>query len=144
MDFALSDDLKDIQQAVKALCERFDGGPVGHWCCPMHSVTTPEETVARVTAALCEWREWTESLARWFDTYPLDMAAVEDQRILWERTARNLILHVVDRTGCGSGWYGHCRQVLTWFLSRWGVEPGLARELVDRAVGDDPARRLDR
>ncbi|WP_329419194.1 Fic family protein [Streptomyces sp. NBC_01693] len=113
----------------------FDGGPVGHWCCPMHSVTTPEETVARVTAALCEWREWTESLARWFDTYPLDMAAVEDQRILWERTARNLILHVVDRTGCGSGWYGHCRQVLTWFLSRWGVEPGLARELVDRAVG---------
>jgi len=25
MDFALSDDLKDIRQAVKALCERFDG-----------------------------------------------------------------------------------------------------------------------
>ncbi|MFJ8923593.1 Fic family protein [Streptomyces sp. NPDC102415] len=113
----------------------FDGGPVGHWCCPPHSVTTPEETVARVAAALCEWREWTESLARRFDAYPLDMAAVEDQRILWERAARNLILHVTDRTGCGSGWHRHCRQVLTWFLSRWGVAPGLAGELVEQAVG---------
>ncbi|MFE7108077.1 hypothetical protein ACFU98_15020 [Streptomyces sp. NPDC057575] len=34
----------------------FDEGPVGNWCCPSHSITTPEETLARVTAALCEWR----------------------------------------------------------------------------------------
>ncbi|MFF3849104.1 Fic family protein [Streptomyces sp. NPDC002328] len=113
----------------------FDGGPVGSWCCPRDSVTTPEETLARVVAALCEWREWLESLSRWFEAYPLDLADLEDQRILWERAARSLILHVTDRTGCGSGWYGHCHQVLTWFLSRWSVPPDTAQTLVERAIG---------
>ncbi|MEU6773672.1 Fic family protein [Streptomyces sp. NPDC046759] len=113
----------------------FDGGPVGNWCCPRDSITTPAETLARVVAALCEWREWLESLARWFEAYPLDLTDVEDQRILWDRAARNLILQVTDRTGCGSGWHGHCRQVLSWFLSHWGVAPDLARELVDEAIG---------
>lgn len=59
--------------------------------------------------------------------YPLDLDGIEDQRILWERTVRNLILQVVDRTGCGSGWYGHCQQVLTWFLDRWGRAGRCAR-----------------
>ncbi|MFI0990601.1 cell filamentation protein Fic [Streptomyces exfoliatus] len=113
----------------------FDGGPVGNWCCPRDSITTPEETLVRVEAALREWREWLEYLAGWFDAYPLDLADIGDQRILWERAARNLILQVVDRTGCGSGWYGHCRQVLTWFLNRWGVAPDVARGLVDEAIG---------
>ncbi|MEV6010972.1 Fic family protein [Streptomyces sp. NPDC051976] len=113
----------------------FDGGPVGSWCCPMHSMATPEETLDRVVAGLCEWRDWLETLARWFEAYPLELTAVEDQRILWERAARNIILQVTDRTGCGSGWYGHCHQVLSWFLSRWGVPPDLARELVEEAVG---------
>ncbi|MFI0813844.1 Fic family protein [Streptomyces echinatus] len=113
----------------------FDGGPVGNWCCPRDSITAPEETLARVVAALCEWREWLESLAGWFDAYPLDLTEVEDQRILWERAARNLILQVTDRTGCGSGWYGHCHQVLTWFLSHWGVASEVAEELVDEAIG---------
>ncbi|GAA5004580.1 Fic family protein [Streptomyces siamensis] len=113
----------------------FDGGPVGNWCCPRDSITTPEETLPRVVAALCEWRGWLESLAGRFEAYPLDLAAVEDQRILWECAARNLIQQVTDRTGCGSGWQGHCHQVLAWFLSRWGVAPGVAEELVDQAIG---------
>ncbi len=113
----------------------FDGGPVGHWCCPRDSVTTPQETLGRVVAALCEWRAWLESLAGWFDAYPLDLADIGDQRILWECAARNLILQVTDRTGCGSGWYGHCHQVLTWFLGHWGVAPDLAEELVEQAIG---------
>ncbi|MEU8124976.1 hypothetical protein AB0C21_40215 [Spirillospora sp. NPDC049024] len=113
----------------------FDGGPVGSWCCPRGSIGGPEETLACVVAALCEWREWLESLAGWFEAYPLELSAVEDQRILWERAARNLILQVVDRTGCGSGWYGHCVQVLTWFLSHWGIPADLAEDLVEDAVG---------
>ncbi|WP_418960511.1 Fic family protein [Streptomyces tritici] len=113
----------------------FDGGPVGNWCCPRDSISTPQETLDRVVAALCEWREWLESLAGWFDAYPFELTEVGDQRIVWERAARNLILHVTDRTGCGSGWHGHCRQVLTWFLSRWGVAPDRAQELVDEAIG---------
>ncbi|MFC5910227.1 Fic family protein [Streptacidiphilus monticola] len=112
-----------------------DGGPVGNWCCPRDSITTPQETLTRVVAALCEWRAWLEALAGGFERYPLDLAAVEDQRILWERAARNLIWQVADRTCCDGGWYGHCRQVLTWFLSRWGVPRDAARELVDQAIG---------
>ena len=113
----------------------FDGGPVGSWCCPRDSVTAPEETLDRVVAALCEWRAWLESLAGRFDVYPLELGDIEEQRILWERAARDLILQVVDRTGCGSGWYGHCRQVLTWFLGRWGVAQDIAQDLVDEAIG---------
>ncbi|PBC75423.1 Fic/DOC family protein [Streptomyces sp. TLI_235] len=113
----------------------FDGGPVGSWCCPTHSITTPEETLARVVAALCEWRGWLESLAERFGAYPLQLAAVGDQRILWERAARDLILQVSDRTGCGSGWYGHCRQVLGWFLDSRGVASDIAEKLVGRAIG---------
>ncbi|MGW4198375.1 Fic family protein [Streptomyces sp. NPDC005004] len=113
----------------------FDGGPVGNWCCPRDSITTPEETLARVVAALREWREWLESLAGWFEAYPLDLADVDEQRILWERVARNLIVLVTDRTGCGSGWYGHCHQVLGWFLGRWGVAPERAEEMVEDAIG---------
>jgi hypothetical protein len=113
----------------------FDGGPVGNWSRPQNSVTTPDETLDRVTAALREWREWLESLAARFEAYPLDLADIDDQRILWDRTARNLILHVTDRTGCGSGWYAHCHQVLSWFLSRWGVPADDAEHLVEQAIG---------
>ncbi|MEU6687822.1 Fic family protein [Streptomyces sp. NPDC046832] len=113
----------------------FDGGPVGHWCCPRDSITTPEETLPRVVAALCEWRAWLESLAGWIEAYPLNLGTVEDDRLLWERAARNLILQVTDRTGCGSGWHGHCGQVLTWFLDRWDVAPDVAQELVGHAIG---------
>ncbi|WP_030681738.1 Fic family protein [Streptomyces rimosus] len=113
----------------------FDGGPVGSWCCPRDSISSPEETLARVVTALCEWREWLETLVGWFERYPLEPAAIEDQRILWERAARNLILQVADRTGHGSGWHGHCEQVLTWFLGYWGFAPDVAEELVEQAVG---------
>ncbi|GAA2254001.1 Fic family protein [Streptomyces indiaensis] len=88
-----------------------------------------------MVAALCEWRAWLESLAGWIEAYPLNLGTVEDDRLLWERAARNLILQVTDRTGCGSGWHGHCGQVLTWFLDRWDVAPDVAQELVGHAIG---------
>lgn len=112
----------------------FDGGPVGSWCCVTHSYTTPEETLDRVVSGLCEWRDWLEQLAGRFEAYRLDLADVADQRILWECAARNLIFQAYDRTGSGSGWYGHCRQVLTWFLSHWRVDLDVAQELVDEAI----------
>ncbi|MFI8454870.1 cell filamentation protein Fic [Kitasatospora sp. NPDC085464] len=113
----------------------YDGGPIDSWCCPPHSVTTPEETLGRVVAAVREWRAWLEDLAERFEAYPLDPAAIGEQRALWQSAARSLILHVADRTCGDSGWYGHCKQVLTWFLARWGVAPDTARELVEEAVG---------
>lgn len=111
------------------------GGPVGGWCCAPHSIGTPEETLARVAASLCEWREWLEFLARWFDRYPLGALPVEDRRDAWERATAHLILQVVDRTGGGDAWYGHCGQVLTWFLTRWDVPADTAKELVLEAIG---------
>jgi hypothetical protein len=113
----------------------FDGGPIGNWCCPRDSITTPRETLDRAVAALCEWRGWLTSLAGWFESYPLDPEALDDQRILWEPAVRTLIVQVVDRTGCGSGWHGHCRQVLTWFLARWSFAPQVADDLVRQAIG---------
>lgn len=113
-----------------------DGGPVGAWCCNSHSfAATAEETLAKIAAALCEWRDWLESLARWFQTHPLDLDALGDQRILWDRTAHHLILHVADRTGHESAWYRLCHTVLAWFLCRWGIDADRAGELVERAVG---------
>lgn len=84
-----------------------------------------------------------ESLARRFEAYPLNPTDVEDQRILWECAARDLILQVTDRTGCGSGWYGHCHQVLSWFLNRRGVAldgAGPLRRVTFQA--DDPQDAL--
>ncbi|MEU7576665.1 hypothetical protein AB0B50_03555 [Streptomyces sp. NPDC041068] len=57
----------------------------------------------RVVTALREWRGRPETLAGRFEAYPLELAGIEDQQTLWERSARNLILQVTDRTGRGSG-----------------------------------------
>ncbi|MGW4946222.1 hypothetical protein ACWEOZ_32090 [Actinoplanes sp. NPDC004185] len=38
----------------------YDGGPVGSWCCVSDSIAGPEETLALVATALCEWRDWLE------------------------------------------------------------------------------------
>jgi hypothetical protein len=111
------------------------GGPVGSWCCPNHSITTPEESLGRVTAALIEWREWLEDLAKRFDRFPLDALPAEDRHLAWQRATVHLVTHVVDRTAAGDAWYGHCELILTWFLTRWGVPPESARELVKEAVG---------
>ncbi|WP_259464992.1 Fic family protein [Streptomyces sp. TLI_171] len=112
-----------------------DGGPVGNWCCASHSITTEQETLDRVVAAVREWREWLERLAARFEAYPLDPEDLASDPVLWERTAHHLILQVADFTGAESGWYGHCEQVLGWFLTYWGVAPERAAQLVDRAVG---------
>ena len=111
------------------------GGPVGSWCCPRDSITSPDATLARVATALCEWRAWLEDLAERFDRYRLDSAPAQDRQDVWERAAVHLVTHVVDRTGAGDAWYAHCEQVLGWFLTRWGVPAATAEALVEEAIG---------
>lgn len=150
-DWSHSEGWEWLEAMTRALVERYGrwstgwcwahdegdlgGGPIGGWCCTLHSITTPEETLERVASSLCEWREWLESLARWFDRYPLGTLPAEDRRDAWERATHHLIIQVLDRTGAGDSWYAHCRQVLTWFLTRWDVDPQTARTLVEDAIG---------
>lgn len=111
------------------------GGPVAGWCCASDSVTTPEETLEKVAAALCEWRAWVEELVERFDRYPLDALSAEDRRRTRERGIGHLVNTVVDRTDAGDAWYGHCAVVLTWYLTRWGADAETAREQVHAAIG---------
>ncbi|MFI0353039.1 hypothetical protein [Actinomadura sp. 9N407] len=140
-----------VEEMTRALAERYGrwalgwrwaldegglgGGPVGSWCCPRDSITTPAETLTRVVASLVEWRDWLEDLAERFERFPLDIGGPEeDRRLVWERGAAHLVTVVVDRTGAGDAWYGHCRLVLTWFLTRWDVPRHRAAQLVDEAI----------
>ncbi|MEA5365503.1 hypothetical protein VA596_38675 [Amycolatopsis sp., V23-08] len=112
------------------------GGPVAAWCCPRHSITTPDETLNRIGEALGQWRSWLEDLAERFDRYPLDGTPDERGRVQ-ERATTDLVNAVVERTGAGDAWYLHCEQVLTWYLTRWGVPADTAREQVARTVSGE-------
>ncbi|MGW3009519.1 hypothetical protein ACWC9R_11875 [Streptomyces sp. NPDC001219] len=114
-----------------------DGGIVGVWCCSPHSVTTAEATAPLVVAALCEWRDWLEDLAERFAalTPPSQSEKALVDPWHWERACTRLVTVVADRTQAESGWYGHCMQVLGWFLAYNGIDEERAREMVESAVG---------
>ena len=114
----------------------FDGGPVGAWCCPRDSMSTPEATLNAVTAAVLEWRAWLEDLSERFARFlPIPPGAADDVVLdVWERAVAHLVTVVIDRTGAASGWYQHCRQVLGWFLSAAGIPAGRHEELLDDAI----------
>ncbi|MBB6171674.1 hypothetical protein HNR23_001734 [Nocardiopsis mwathae] len=113
-----------------------DGGVVTSWCCAGHSIGEPEETAARVVDALLEWREWLEELAdRFAELAPPPDADAADRSWHLERAAVRLVTVVVDRTEAESGWYGHCSQVLEWFLGSVGVDGAEAEAAVDAAIG---------
>ncbi|MFB6560532.1 hypothetical protein ACFCYH_16880 [Streptomyces sp. NPDC056400] len=114
-----------------------DGGVVGTWCCTSHSVTTPDATAPLVARALREWREWLEDLAERFAALapPENTAVSRADPWYWERACTRLVTVVADRTQADSGWYGHCMQVLRWFLAYNGMDEGQTREIVKNAVG---------
>ncbi|MFD3467996.1 hypothetical protein ACFWWM_16795 [Streptomyces sp. NPDC058682] len=114
-----------------------DGGIVGTWCCTSHSVTTPDATAPLVARALREWREWLEDLAERFAALapPENTSVSRADPWYWERACTRLVTVVADRTQADSGWYGHCMQVLRWFLAYNGMDEGQTREIVKNAVG---------
>lgn len=136
-----------VKEMTTALVERFGpwaagwcwahgegdigGGPVVSWCCPFHSIDTPGQTLRRVAAGLCEWRDWLEELAVRFDDFPLDAASADDRRRTWHRAAAHLITCVVDATDADHTWYAHCAQVLKWYLTHWGIGEAQAASLVE-------------
>ncbi|MEU6019697.1 hypothetical protein ABZ826_38855 [Streptomyces sp. NPDC047515] len=81
------------------------------------------------------WREWLDDLAERFDRYTLGDLPPEDRQDTWEGATAHPVTHAMDRTTAGDAWYEHCRQVLTWLLTRGDVAPSRAEELVAEAVG---------
>ncbi|GAA5215981.1 hypothetical protein GCM10023323_67190 [Streptomyces thinghirensis] len=114
-----------------------DGGVVEVWCCSSDSVTTPDATAPLVVEALREWRGWLEDLTdRFADLAPPGNAPVTStDRWYWERACTRLVTVVADRTQAESGWYGHCMQVLRWFLAYSGIDEDQAQAIVENAVG---------
>lgn len=114
-----------------------DGGVVEVWCCSSDSVTTPNATAPLVVEALREWRGWLEDLAERFAALapPENTAASSADHWYWERACTRLVTVVADRTRAESGWYGHCEQVLQWFLADNGIGEGRGEEIVESAVG---------
>jgi hypothetical protein len=108
------------------------GGPVGAWCCPSHSLSTPEATADRIEDALGEWRRWLETLdARFATLAPRggDVDAAVQSGVV------SLVGDVVAQTSAGDAWYNHCAQVLGWYLERCGVPASEATSLIERATG---------
>jgi hypothetical protein len=108
-----------------------DGGPVSSWCCFRHSVTTSEATAATISAALVEWYDWLDDLAKRFERFlPLPAGDLDG----WERAVAHLVTAVGDRTQYESGWYSCCRIALGWFLDAAGIEATRREELLEHAV----------
>ncbi|MFE6871274.1 hypothetical protein ACFVFS_32540 [Kitasatospora sp. NPDC057692] len=111
------------------------GGPIGHWTSGPGSVTTPDETAARVVAALLEWRDWLERTAQRFaDLAPPSDATPEDRSWHLERACVRLVTHTLD-SGAEGGWHGQASIVLGWFLTSTGMEREEAARAVERAIG---------
>lgn len=108
------------------------GGPIGAWCCPSHSFSTPAATADRIECALVEWRKWLETLCARFETLePRD----GDVQAAFQRAVATLVGDVVEQTSAGDAWYTHCAQVLSWYLERCGVPHAEATGLIERAIG---------
>ncbi|WP_377273354.1 hypothetical protein [Peterkaempfera sp. SMS 1(5)a] len=115
-------------------CHRH-GGPIGSWVTGASSVTTPDETAARVVAALLEWRQWLEGLAQRFaELAPPPDATAEDRSWHLERACVRLVTLALD-SGAEGGWYGQAALVLRWFLTTTGMGQAEAEQAVESAIG---------
>jgi hypothetical protein len=109
------------------------GGVIQAWCCPSHSLSTPEETAKRAADGLLEWRAWLELLATRFAQF--STKGHSDSTKSLQLAAARLITDVVERTDACDAWYGHCSQVLGWYLERGGSDTARAQELIQKAIG---------
>ncbi|MEU8329052.1 Fic family protein [Micromonospora sp. NPDC048839] len=116
----------------------YDGGPGTEWCCVSHSISSPEETLALVAGSLVQWRAWLEDLAERFDRFlplPNPDESPDALVVAWDVAVAQLVNLTVGRTSSDSGWYGHCKQVLSWFLVAAGLPEDRHSTLIDDAIG---------
>lgn len=108
------------------------GGPVHAWCCPPHSMGSPEVSVQRAVEGLSDWRRWLEQLELLFASHPLDPG--HDVAFQVELAVVEILGAVMSRTGCEDAWYGHAEQVLGWYLEARGQRPERAGKWLHKAL----------
>ncbi|MFE1287037.1 hypothetical protein [Streptomyces sp. NPDC058751] len=119
-----------------AFAWRWDLGFGGHVDCwgGHYAVTTPDETAARASAALLNWRKALEWLAgRFAELAPPPDASPEDRSWHLERACVRLVTVAVD-SGTDS-WPGQSGRLLRWFLTSTGMDQEEAGRLVEAAIG---------
>ncbi|MFI1358652.1 hypothetical protein ACH4TV_34565 [Streptomyces sp. NPDC020898] len=111
------------------------GGVIGSWVAGTDSVTTPDETAARVVAALLEWRQWLERLAQRFtELAPPPETPSEERSWYLERACVRLVTVALD-SGAEGAWHGQAAVVLRWFLTTTGMGHAEADQAVKTAIG---------
>jgi hypothetical protein len=111
------------------------GGPVGAFCCAQHSILKkedagPGDTAERVVAAVVEWREFLEEMARTFESLREGSRGSSLERNVEVAGAR-LLPVVLARTRANEGWYGTFSKLLVWYLEFRGLD----RKVVEPLIG---------
>ncbi|MFI5833644.1 hypothetical protein ACIA5A_08190 [Micromonospora sp. NPDC051300] len=114
-------------------------GPRSLWYYFSPIVTSPPETLARVAAALMDWRRWLEEVAERFDRLlPAlrDAAPVGPDRAVaaWEVAFAELLTAGSAWAEDPDCWYGPCHRMLVWLLTATGLPEDRAVALVDAAL----------
>jgi hypothetical protein len=112
------------------------GGLVQAWCCAAHSLLRKgearEDSVARVVAAVQDWRAVLEHLAEVFAELRAAQATVE-------HAATRLLPIVLERTDASDAWYGTFATVLGWYLESAGHDMHAAGPAIDHLAGPRPS-----
>ncbi len=108
------------------------GGLVQAWCCAAHSLLRKgearEDSVARVVAAVQDWRAVLEQLADVFAELRAAQATVE-------HAATRLLPIVLERTDASDAWYATFATVLGWYLESAGYDGDAVGPAVDAVSG---------
>jgi len=122
-----------------AASEPGSGGPVRAWCCPRDSLlrkgekADPHRSVARVVAALEDWRAFLEELVAQF---VLIDEATRDEPLAraTEHAAARLLPLILERTDAEDAWYSTFAHVLTWYLEARAVPAECVGAIVHETI----------
>ncbi|MEV0005363.1 hypothetical protein AB0H28_24175 [Micromonospora sp. NPDC050980] len=120
-------------------------GPRSLWYYFSQIVTSGPETLARVAAALVDWRQWLEEVAERFDRLlpalrEAALAGPDEAVAAWEAAFAELLTAGSAWAEDADGWYGPCHRLLVWLLTAAGLPADRSVALVDGALAPWLAR----
>jgi hypothetical protein len=110
------------------------GGPVHAYCCAQHSLREGHGATDIVVTALCDWRQWLETLAIRFT----ELRRAHEGLALAEatdRAAASLVVDIVQRTEANDAWYGTFATVIAWYLEPVIEDDRERARLIRDAIG---------